>query len=72
MLLQKYFVIQKVIIWFQLDYCASLKNLQRIKDKPNYKFIQVGISHDLFSHTFLLQHLHHHHRVVRVDCCAAP
>jgi len=25
-----------------LDYCASLKNLQRIKDKPNYKFVQVS------------------------------
>lgn len=27
----------------KLDYCASLKNLQRIKDKPNYKFVQGDI-----------------------------
>ena len=26
---------------FQLDYCASLKNLDCLKVKPNYKFIQV-------------------------------
>ncbi|XP_031554858.1 dTDP-D-glucose 4,6-dehydratase-like [Actinia tenebrosa] len=27
----------------KLDYCASLKNLQKIQDKPNYKFIEGDI-----------------------------
>lgn len=30
-----------IIILDKLDYCSSLKNLDPIKDKPNYCFIQV-------------------------------
>uniref|UniRef100_A0A5F4VQI1 TDP-glucose 4,6-dehydratase n=1 Tax=Callithrix jacchus TaxID=9483 RepID=A0A5F4VQI1_CALJA len=29
--------------WFHLDYCASLKNLETISNKQNYKFIQGDI-----------------------------
>ena len=29
---------------FQLDYCASTKNLRKIRSKKNYKFIQVSAS----------------------------
>lgn len=31
----------KLILMLKLDYCASLKNLECIKGKQNYKFIQV-------------------------------
>ena len=33
------------IFYFQLDYCASTKNLRKIRSKKNYKFIQVSASH---------------------------
>ncbi len=31
----------KIINLDKLDYCSSLKNLDAIKDKPNYKFIKA-------------------------------
>ena len=34
--------INSFVFLFQLDYCGSVKNLDSIKGKPNYKFIQVS------------------------------
>uniref|UniRef100_A0A8P0N852 TDP-glucose 4,6-dehydratase n=2 Tax=Canis lupus familiaris TaxID=9615 RepID=A0A8P0N852_CANLF len=34
--------------WFHLDYCASLKNLETISNKQNYKFIQGDICNSHF------------------------
>ncbi len=38
--------------FLQLDYCASLKHLESVQDKPNYKFIQVCTG---FNIQFLLE-----------------
>ncbi|KAK9821597.1 hypothetical protein WJX81_003774 [Elliptochloris bilobata] len=33
----------KVVVLDKLDYCSSLKNLQSIKEKPNFKFVKGDI-----------------------------
>lgn len=46
------------VFLFQLDYCASLKNLETVSEKKNYKFIQV-IKHSLLGNwTFTLIQRH--------------
>ena len=43
----------KIVNFDRLDYCACLKNLQEIKDAPNYKFVKGDIrSQDLVLYLF--------------------
>ncbi|KAK3244506.1 rhm1-like protein [Cymbomonas tetramitiformis] len=41
----------KIVVLDKLDYCASLKNLKSVKDRPNFKFVKGDIgSADLVSY----------------------
>ena len=40
-LLAKKYPNYKIVNMDCLDYCASLKNLDEVKDLPNYRFVEV-------------------------------